>query len=126
MKLLSGQESKFGAGYYEYPFSFQLPHQLPTSFEGQHGNVRYFVRAKAERPWAFDYEFKAGFSVNTFVDLNQIPAAAVSFPLHRNPKPFITFAWICFSIYQVFSYKRKLSIIPEGKLSAACAANLAR
>lgn len=80
MNLLSGHECKVEAGVHQYPFSFQLPNQLPTSFEGQYGNVRYYVQAKADRPWAFDYKFKAGFTVNAFVDLNQIPDAAVSFP----------------------------------------------
>jgi hypothetical protein len=46
--------------------------------------VRFYVRAKVDRPWKFDYEFKRGFTVNAIVDLNRIDQAAVScFRLHH-------------------------------------------
>jgi hypothetical protein len=32
------------AGQHTFPFSFILPHNLPSSFEGQFGHVRYYVK----------------------------------------------------------------------------------
>jgi hypothetical protein len=45
---LSAQASAAGAiapGEYRYPFEFQLPSDLPSSFRGQYGSVGYAVRA---------------------------------------------------------------------------------
>nr|CAG4641027.1 EOG090X09LQ [Eulimnadia texana] len=67
------QNNEIEAGEYRFPFQFLLPLQLPPSFEGIHGNVRYIVKAKMDRPWAFDYEFKKAFTVNAIVDLNLNP-----------------------------------------------------
>ena len=36
-----GSEFELDPGYYEYPFQFTLPPDLPSSFEGSHGKVRY-------------------------------------------------------------------------------------
>ena len=36
-----GSEFELEPGYYEYPFQFTLPPDLPSSFEGSHGRVRY-------------------------------------------------------------------------------------
>ena len=41
-------------GDYSYPFQVILPHNLPTSFEGLHGQVRYSINAKIDIPWAFN------------------------------------------------------------------------
>ena len=85
LELISAVESReLGPGEYEYHFAFSLPQRLPTSFEGAFGYVRFYVRAKVDRPWKFDYEFKRGFTVNAIVDLNRIDQAAVScFHLHH-------------------------------------------
>ena len=66
------------AGNYQYPFSFQLPANLPSSFEGAHGNVRYFIKATVDRPWKFDHHCKALFTVVSSFDLNQMPQLIVS------------------------------------------------
>ena len=60
------------SGQHQFNFSFQLPHNIPSSYEGVHGTVRYFVRAILRRPWKFDYEYKFPFTVNTIADLNYI------------------------------------------------------
>ena len=36
-----GSEFELEPGYYEYPFQFTLPPDLPSSFEGSHGKVRH-------------------------------------------------------------------------------------
>lgn len=61
------------AGNHEYPFSFQLPLNLPSSFEGEFGRVRYDIEAVVKRSWKFDYNTKVIFTVNALVDLNLQP-----------------------------------------------------
>jgi len=58
------------AGEYEFPFQFQLPQNIPTSFVGAHGRVAYSVTAVIDRPWKFDHEDVAFFSVICNYDLN--------------------------------------------------------
>lgn len=48
--ILSGTNRlTLAKGQHQFPFSFVLPHQIPSSFEGVHGNVRYTIRAVYER-----------------------------------------------------------------------------
>ena len=68
-------------GHTTYPFQFQLPPNLPSSFEDAHGNVRYCVEVKVDRPWKFDYKAKRPFTVNAVYDLNLEPRARVRVPL---------------------------------------------
>ncbi|XP_025077865.1 uncharacterized protein LOC112554340 [Pomacea canaliculata] len=61
---------KLAAGRTTFPFCFGLPPNLPSSFEGAHGYVRYFVKAIIDKPWKFDYTFKRPFTVIGILDLN--------------------------------------------------------
>ncbi|GAB6024030.1 hypothetical protein CHUAL_008752 [Chamberlinius hualienensis] len=60
------------SGHHEFPFSMDLPQQLPTSFEGQFGYIRYCCIAIISRPWRVDAKCKAGFTVISKTDLNRI------------------------------------------------------
>ena len=76
--LETGGESFFlPAGNYQYPFSFQLPFGLPSSFEGELGYVRYTIKIVVHRPWKFNYEAKAAIAVNSIYDLNAVSLASV-------------------------------------------------
>lgn len=66
------------AGEHSFPFSMMLPNHLPSSFEGQYGYVRYTVKATLNRPWKFDHEVKAAFTVLLHLDLNLDPLNRVS------------------------------------------------
>lgn len=58
------------AGSYSYPFRLDLASVLPSSFEGKYGYVRYWASVKIDRPWKFDHETKAAFTVLSNLDLN--------------------------------------------------------
>lgn len=79
---MSGENPELPAGHYEYPFQFQLPASLPSSFEGAHGNVRYFLKSTIDKPWKFDHVTKRPFTIISNMDLNLVPAASVRFILN--------------------------------------------
>ncbi|CAO4366123.1 unnamed protein product [Caenorhabditis nigoni] len=68
------------AGKYEWPFSYILPSNIPPSFEGKYGYIRYSVKAEVDRPWRFDKAKKLCITVSPLLDLNVIPNAMT--PLH--------------------------------------------
>ncbi|XP_068085936.1 arrestin domain-containing protein 2 [Anabrus simplex] len=72
-KYLVGSEQgdmALPVGNHAFPFILTLPNNLPSSFEGQYGNVRYTVKATMKRPWKFDHDAKAAFTVLSQLDLN--------------------------------------------------------
>ncbi|XP_052608538.1 arrestin domain-containing protein 2 [Peromyscus californicus insignis] len=66
----SGDVATLPAGRHEFPFSFQLPASLVTSFEGKHGSVRYSIKATLHRPWAPARRARKVFTVIEPVDIN--------------------------------------------------------
>lgn len=60
-------------GVTTYSFACMLPPQLPSSFEGKHGNIRYNCKAVLDRPWKIDKEFRLSFTVIKTEDLNLSP-----------------------------------------------------
>ena len=71
---------KLSAGQHVFPFQFQLPVQLPGSFEGRSRcYVRYWLKGTIDKPWKFDPEVKYTFTVGSMLDLNLQPNATVSF-----------------------------------------------
>ncbi|XP_037804069.1 arrestin domain-containing protein 17-like [Penaeus monodon] len=63
-------DEEFPVGEHKFPFAFQIPKDIPSSFETYIGRVRYQVKAVADRPWHFDDSSKAIFSVNHLLDLS--------------------------------------------------------
>ena len=61
------------AGTHQYTFVVPLPVTLPSSFEGEHGMVRYCCKATIDKPWKFDHETKTAFTVLSHLDLNREP-----------------------------------------------------
>ncbi|KAJ1085520.1 hypothetical protein NDU88_005651 [Pleurodeles waltl] len=57
-------------GKHEFPFTFELPDNAVTSFEGRLGSVRYWVKAKLHRPWATVKKAKVDFTVLQPIDIN--------------------------------------------------------
>ncbi|XP_075857647.1 arrestin domain-containing protein 2 isoform X2 [Microcebus murinus] len=66
----TGEATTLPPGRHEFPFSFQLPPTLVTSFEGKHGSVRYCIKATLHRPWVPARRAKKVFTVIEPVDIN--------------------------------------------------------
>ncbi|XP_062597207.1 arrestin domain-containing protein 17-like [Saccostrea cucullata] len=69
-------DNRLPPGQHAYPFSFQLPPNLPSTFEGEVGYVRYTIKGTIYKPWKFDYTTKRPFTVNALLDLNTQPNSA--------------------------------------------------
>ncbi|CAO4366125.1 unnamed protein product [Caenorhabditis nigoni] len=67
--------NNFPAGDYEWKFSFDLPKECPTSFEGTFGFIRYFVRVHIDVPNWLDTKVDSAVTVSPNIDLNSIPGA---------------------------------------------------
>ena len=65
------------ADNHSIPFEYQLPRDLPSTFSGRWGQIKYVVKAKLQRPWKFDIEREIEFTVKAVVDLNDEPELAV-------------------------------------------------
>ncbi|XP_046337176.2 arrestin domain-containing protein 2-like isoform X1 [Haliotis rufescens] len=70
-KQQSGENIHLPVGRHTFPFAFQLPPQLPSSFEGEYGYVRYTAKGIIDKPWKFNHETKRMFTVICILDLNQ-------------------------------------------------------
>lgn len=75
--VLSDGEIEIQSGEHKFPFTYTLSPNLPSSFEGIYGYVRYTITATLDRPWKFDHEVKTPFTVISSLDLNQEPKAQV-------------------------------------------------
>ncbi|CAH2293118.1 arrestin domain-containing 2 isoform X1 [Pelobates cultripes] len=79
------------AGRHAFPFTFQLPGTLVTSFEGKHGNVRYWVKAKLHRPWSTVKKTKREFTVIEPIDINTPDLLSPQ----AGSKEKVAHAWYC-------------------------------
>jgi hypothetical protein len=71
---------ELAAGRHQIPFNFLLPVQIPSSFEGTHGHVRYRIKALLKGTFMkSDYKKEMFIPVNTIVDLNAHLENAVGF-----------------------------------------------
>lgn len=78
------------AGEHSFPFDCKLPLELPSSFEGQFGRVRYLAKAIIERAtWKSNVVCKRAFTVVSGLDLNFIPESAVRPVLSFNASSLI-------------------------------------
>lgn len=67
------------AGDHVYPFLIPLDSyaELPSSFEGRKGYVRYTLQGQIARPWKSDETILLPFTVINHLDLNMFPDAVV-------------------------------------------------
>ncbi|GFR67350.1 arrestin domain-containing protein 3 [Elysia marginata] len=62
--------TKLPQGRHTFPFQFLIPPNLPSSFEGTDGQIRYMIRCKIDKPWKFDHKTKRAFTIISILDLN--------------------------------------------------------
>ena len=65
-------------GDYKFPFTFHLPQNCPSSFEGSYGHIRYQIKVVVDRSFKFDQEKKVAVRVYNLLDLNKDPYCRVS------------------------------------------------
>ena len=54
-----------------FQFNFKIPpYSLPSSFESKHGYVRYWLKARIDRPWRFDVVTKEEVNILSVIDVN--------------------------------------------------------
>ena len=75
--LGSEAETELSVGNHAFPFSFELPANIPSSFEGKHGHVRYKITAAIDDP---QKKTELVFTVLTPYDLNKKEEAQVRVP----------------------------------------------
>jgi len=61
---------QLAVGIHVFPFSIFLGPNLPSSFEGQHGHIRYYLQAVIVRDWLWNHRTKQHITVNSILDLN--------------------------------------------------------
>lgn len=67
-----GPNPVLSAGEHSFPFEFRLPEEnLPTTFEGKHGHVKYWLKAILDRKWKEDITVIEAFTVTEKIDVNQ-------------------------------------------------------
>lgn len=71
-----GGDSHLEEGEHVYPFSVSLPFQLPSTFNGEFGHVRYVAKVVIDIPWGKDKEQEKTFIVNSPLNLNDEPSLA--------------------------------------------------
>lgn len=59
-------------GLHTFPFSFVLPLEIPSSFEGENGHVRYIAKGTIDRSWSLNDHTKRAFTVIGLLDLNKL------------------------------------------------------
>nr|XP_019535015.2 arrestin domain-containing protein 3 [Aedes albopictus] len=101
------------AGTHEYKFTCQIPSNAATSFEGEHGRVRYTVRAVLYRPWKFDQTCTIAFTVLQPLDLNHEPEK-VGQPMKLERSKNFWF-WPCISGPMHFSIELPVSGYVSGQ-----------
>lgn len=65
------------AGTYIYPFSYELPSTLPSSYEGKYGKICYRIKVTLQ-PSESKNELEVPFYVVSHLDLNRFPKLKVS------------------------------------------------
>jgi hypothetical protein len=63
-------QQELPVGLHTFNFSFQLPHNIPSTFSNLFGKILYEIKVEIERKLKFNYSFKFPFTVMSHLDLN--------------------------------------------------------
>ena len=81
----SDHDGKILTGFYQLPFSFTLPDEIPSSCEVEDGYVHHFIKATGVRSlFKCNIRETLYISVNNLYDLNQDPFARVRFHIFES------------------------------------------
>nr|XP_039251906.1 arrestin domain-containing protein 3-like [Styela clava] len=69
----ANEQTNLSQGQHVFPFQYQLPTPLPSSYEDGIGYIRYWVKGTIVKPWKFDKYTTQVFTVLDTLDLNNIP-----------------------------------------------------
>lgn len=83
LKIDDGREQILEPGRHEYCFSLQLPSSIPSSFEGEYGNIKYMLEASVNRLWKDDHTATTPVEIRGMVDLNSEPEAGLPVKIFR-------------------------------------------
>lgn len=80
---LTGELHVMPVGTYDYSFTCTLPRNLPSSFSGSYGHIKYsaIVVLRVKNYWS-EKKFYENFDVLKPVNLNDTPSLRVIFPFH--------------------------------------------
>ncbi|GFN79188.1 arrestin domain-containing protein 3-like [Plakobranchus ocellatus] len=78
-----GENDLQPAGLHMYPFDFTLPPDVPSSFEGRRGFVRYLCVVTLDRGWKGVLQIEQDLTVIRHLDLNQVHNAGLPQNLER-------------------------------------------
>ncbi|XP_076443444.1 arrestin domain-containing protein 17-like [Babylonia areolata] len=73
-----------GVGHHEFPFSFSLPRDIPSSFHVHAGNIRYYLKAELQVDKRKSSSVKEFFVVVQPLDLNTVPDARLPAVQHED------------------------------------------
>lgn len=62
-------ETRLAVGKHEFPFHFKIPVQLPSTYEGEYGFIRYTVTVSVEMPFQAIKEFEKRITILRLTDL---------------------------------------------------------
>ncbi|XP_068622640.1 arrestin domain-containing protein 2-like [Battus philenor] len=94
------------AGQHSIPFAFQIPYNVPSSFDGDKGNITYKITASVELPPTFIQQLVKTFEVVAPMDLNKDTTGDVKRPIEMEFEEFYS----CCCSSQPITMKIKLPV----------------
>ena len=105
------------SGRHSLQFNFKIPSfSLPSSFESRHGHVKYWLKARIDRPWRFDESTTTEFDILDLVDVNcprMLVCLMILKVFHLN-KTVRQYLFLQLSQFRSATKKKKKNINTEG------------
>jgi hypothetical protein len=70
-------------GKHSFPFEFDLPANLPSSFEHAYGSINYSLCCTMEIPWSLNKHCKLPLHILALIDLNQMPQLNIAYHINN-------------------------------------------
>lgn len=76
--IFTGDSFELLQGDYDYKFQYNLPNDLPSSYEGDWGSIKYTIKVILDIPLGFDDGGEIKLHIQSPINLNLIPYLEVS------------------------------------------------